>query len=126
MSVPGVKVEAQPPFPLTPNGWAIDVKPLCQPDSPIKEESKLFPHPVKPAMDEPELPKPKTGRRKPTAPPPVVPVLIDHLPSAWDRAHEEFDELERCVYERKDLGLSREQDEMMVCDCLFDRRESQS
>ena len=49
--------------------------------------------------------------------------IIDHLPTAWDEAHATFTSLERCVYERKDMGLSREQDEMMVCDCVYDKRE---
>ncbi len=54
----------------------------------------------------------------------VMPPLIDQLPVAWDEAHETFEVLERCVYETKKLGLSREQDEMMVCDCMFDKRKS--
>ena len=37
---------------------------------------------------------------------------------------ETFETLEKCVYERKDLGLSREQDEMMICDCVYDRGKS--
>ncbi|CAK9780083.1 hypothetical protein CC85DRAFT_283658 [Cutaneotrichosporon oleaginosum] len=57
------------------------------------------------------------SRRKKEAPPP--PTLIPDLPLAWDDALASFDSLERCVYERKDLGLSREQDDMMVCDCTF-------
>ncbi|KAL1410857.1 histone methyltransferase set2 [Vanrija albida] len=59
------------------------------------------------------------GRRRERTPPPP-PHLIDDLPDAWDAAHATFEDLERCVYERKDLGLSREQDEMMVCDCVYD------
>ncbi|TXT15823.1 hypothetical protein VHUM_00326 [Vanrija humicola] len=59
------------------------------------------------------------GRRRERTPPPP-PRLIDDLPDAWDAAHATFENLERCVYERKDLGLSREQDEMMVCDCVYD------
>ncbi|WOO81021.1 Histone-lysine N-methyltransferase, H3 lysine-36 specific [Vanrija pseudolonga] len=59
------------------------------------------------------------GRRRERTPPPP-PRLIDDLPDAWDDAHATFEDLERCVYERKDLGLSREQDEMMVCDCVYD------
>lgn len=54
---------------------------------------------------------------------PFVPPLIAGLPNAWDEAHESFEVLERCVYESKKMGASREQDEMMVCDCLFDRSE---
>lgn len=49
--------------------------------------------------------------------------LIDDLPVAWDAAHDTFDVLEACVYENKKMGLSREQDEMMVCDCSYDKRE---
>ena len=52
-----------------------------------------------------------------------APPLIETLPIAWDEAHETFEVLERCVYETKRLGASREQDEMMVCDCMFDRSE---
>lgn len=59
--------------------------------------------------------------RKKSPPPP--PRLCLDLPTAWDEAHETFEVLERCVYERKELGLSREQDDMMVCDCVFDKRE---
>jgi hypothetical protein len=55
--------------------------------------------------------------------PPSGPILIPDLPIAWDEAHETFETLEKCVYERKDLGLSRESDEMMVCDCSFNKRE---
>ena len=120
-----IKVEAQPHLPLLNSDWGIDAKPLFSNDSPLREEPELLersPSSAKVVMEAVDLPKPKTGRRK-TAPPPVVPVLIDHLPAAWDEAHGTFDVLERCVYERKDLGLSKEQDEMMVCDCVFDRRE---
>ena len=74
-------------------------------------------------MGHEDVRKPKTGRKK-SAPVSVKPALVEHLPLAWEDAHETFDELERCVYERKDLGLSREQDEMMVCDCVFDKRGS--
>jgi len=136
MSGYDIKVEAVPPLPLSGStaapAWDIDAKPVFSPGSPIpqedlsfppKSEFELEPTPAKPAMDDEDIPKPKTGRRK-TAPLPVKPVLIDHLPTARAEAHETFDELERCVYERKDLGLSREQDEMMVCDCVFDKRGS--
>lgn len=51
------------------------------------------------------------------------PPLIDQLPVAWDEAHETFEVLEKCVYETKRLGLSREQDEMMICDCSLDKSE---
>ena len=120
-----IKVEAEPPLPLLSSGWGIDAKPMFSDDSPIRVEPELLdlsPRPAKVVMDDVDLPKPKNGRKR-TAPPPVVPVLTDHLPAAWDEAHGTFDVLEKCVYERKDLGLSKEQDEMMVCDCVFDRRE---
>jgi hypothetical protein len=55
---------------------------------------------------------------------PFNPPTIGDLPNAWDEAHETFEVLERCVYESKKMGASREQDEMMVCDCVFDKRES--
>lgn len=52
-----------------------------------------------------------------------APPLIADLPNAWDEAHESFEVLERCVYESKKMGASRETDEMMVCDCVYDKRE---
>lgn len=64
----------------------------------------------------------KKGKKEISPPPP--PILIDNLPLAWEAAHETFETLEKCVYERKDLGLSKESDEMMVCDCVYDKRES--
>ncbi|WVQ94922.1 hypothetical protein IAU59_002008 [Kwoniella sp. CBS 9459] len=66
----------------------------------------------------------KRGRKsaKPT-PTPTGPQLIDDLPEAWDEAHETFEALEKCHYELKSLGLSKEQDEMMVCDCVWDRND---
>ena len=126
MSDMDVKVEAQPAL----NGWSIDIKAIPSFDSPIKMEAKSArlpspshdTSPSKPSIDDIHLPKPKTGRRK-VIPPPVVPILIDHLPTAWDEAHETFEGMEKCVYERKNLGLSREQDEMMVCDCVYDKRK---
>ncbi|WVW86390.1 hypothetical protein I302_108436 [Kwoniella bestiolae CBS 10118] len=51
------------------------------------------------------------------------PQLIDDLPIAWDEAHETFTSLDKCHYESKGLGLSREQDEMMVCDCVYDKHD---
>lgn len=65
-----------------------------------------------------------SSRRKKESTPPRPPMLIPDLPLAWDDALGSFDSLERCVYERKDLGLSREQDDMMVCDCTYDPGES--
>jgi histone-lysine N-methyltransferase SETD2 len=52
------------------------------------------------------------------------PMMVDDLPVAWDEAHATFTALDKCVYETKGLGLSREQDDMMVCDCVYDKRES--
>lgn len=66
----------------------------------------------------------RKAKNESAASPAPGPILIDDLPTAWDEAHETFETLEKCVYERKDLGASREADEMMVCDCTFDRRES--
>ncbi|KAL7424574.1 histone methyltransferase set2 [Cryptotrichosporon argae] len=62
----------------------------------------------------------KPARKKKAATPPLR-QLIGGLPDAWAPAHATFEALDKCVYERKDLGLSREQDEMMVCDCVWDR-----
>ena len=64
------------------------------------------------------------GKSGSSTPARAGPILIADLPTAWDEAHETFTSLQKCVYERKDLGLSRESDEMMVCDCVFDKRES--
>lgn len=55
-----------------------------------------------------------------------APPLIADLPSAWDEAHESFAVLEKCVYESKRMGASKEQDEMMVCDCVYDRSKLSS
>lgn len=52
------------------------------------------------------------------------PMMVDDLPVAWDEAHATFTALDKCVYETKGLGLSREQDDMMVCDCVYEKRES--
>ncbi|WWC64819.1 uncharacterized protein I303_107433 [Kwoniella dejecticola CBS 10117] len=51
------------------------------------------------------------------------PILIDDLPLAWDEAYETYQNLDKCHYETKNLGLSREQDEMMVCDCVYDKSD---
>ncbi|WVN89997.1 histone-lysine N-methyltransferase, H3 lysine-36 specific [Cryptococcus depauperatus CBS 7841] len=65
----------------------------------------------------------RSSRSKKSSPQEDWPVLIDDLPTAWDEAHETFEVLERCVYERKDMGLSRENDEMMVCDCTYNKHD---
>ena len=93
--------------------------PLALPD--IKAESKVE------VEDKPSVSN--GADRKPPAPASSSssrpgPQLIGHLPTAWDEAHETFEALEKCVYENKGLGLSREQDEMMVCDCVYDKGES--
>ena len=117
MSV-GPDVKAEVPPRASNDGW------VSRPDSPPPLEASAAPS--LPKHEDSPIPRVKGvgGRGKKAAAPPVIPVLIDQLPDAWDAAHETFDALERCVYERKDMGLSNEQDEMMVCDCVFDRRES--
>jgi histone-lysine N-methyltransferase SETD2 len=61
-----------------------------------------------------------SGANTPTT---IGPTLVPELPLAWDDALQSFEALDKCVYERKDMGLSREQDEMMVCDCVYDPGE---
>ena len=107
-----------------------DIKPppltdLFGPDSP--------PPPPKTELYEPQSRSPSPGPSRPalnsrgSARKKVAvehkPILIDDLPTAWDDAHRSFVALDKCVYETKGLGLSREQDEMMVCDCVYDKRE---
>ncbi|KAK4688692.1 [histone H3]-lysine36 N-trimethyltransferase, partial [Tremellales sp. Uapishka_1] len=60
-----------------------------------------------------------SGSRSSTPPP----TLITHLPNAEQDAFQTFENIERCLYEKKMLGMSNEQDEMMVCDCLYDRHD---
>lgn len=72
-------------------------------------------------FDEPSSSSSRAITPKNRSPPP--PALVGDLPLAWDDALDTFEQLERCVYERKDMGLSREQDEMMVCDCVYDPGE---
>ena len=112
-----------PPPPLV-DDIPMDTKDLFSADSP-KPIVPTTPSP--PRSPSPvDVKPPKSGRKKAgKGISTVQPILIDDLPTAWDDAHETFDVLEQCVYERKDLGLSREQDEMMVCDCVYDKRESQ-
>ncbi|ORY31608.1 hypothetical protein BCR39DRAFT_86195 [Naematelia encephala] len=104
----------------------IDIKPtmsesnlstqLFSPNSPKRSPSlALESKPSPPPLSRASSSKPIVPRRGPT--------LIDDLPIAWDEAHETFESLEKCVYEFKGLGLSREQDEMMVCDCVYDRHD---
>lgn len=84
----------------------------------VKEEA----YPAVNSASRPGSSTPRGGRQA-IKKEPVQRSLIDDLPVAWDEAHETFVALERCVYETKKLGLSREQDEMMVCDCVYDKRE---
>lgn len=112
-----------------------DIKPmLFSPNSPPRSaELHLSPDDIKSEADAQKpamshypsasdgVPRRGANNRKKQATPPK-PVLIDDLPAGWDEAHETFESLERCVYERKDMGLSKEQDEMMVCDCVYDKR----
>ena len=65
----------------------------------------------------------ESSRSTKPSPAHLGPTRIPALPLAWDEALASFETLETCVYERKDLGASREQDEMMVCDCTYDRGE---
>lgn len=65
----------------------------------------------------------KTRARK-ESPPPFKPTLITHLPNADAEARETYVDLERCLYEKKYLGLSNQQEEMMVCDCVHEKGES--
>ena len=126
----GVKVEAtDDPLPLTPplptyDGEGIngDHKSLFRDDSP--PPPMMSPPPRSPSPSPPPSGRKNGSGSKVKKEEAVKPIIIDHLPTAWEEAHETFDALERCIYERKDLGLSNEQDEMMVCDCVYDKRES--
>jgi hypothetical protein len=122
---------------ITMNGHSnLDVKPktelqdLFSTTSPKRSTTDLPLPPLSPPSETEDFkPKPR-GRRKggqngkASSTPPPEPTLIAEYPVAWDEAHETFESLDKCVYERKDMGLSRELDEMMVCDCIYDRRES--
>lgn len=85
--------------------------------SEVKQETESKPELTIPAAT------PGKGRKKGAQPVPVKPVFIDDLPTATTEALETFESLERCLYEFKNLGMSMEQDEMMVCDCVYDRGE---
>ncbi|OXM77986.1 histone-lysine N-methyltransferase, H3 lysine-36 specific [Cryptococcus neoformans Bt63] len=118
-----------------------DQKPQTPPVSPprspsFKHEPKSpFPGSTSPPSASPigeEDLKPRTARAssstskvksRKASPEEFKPVLIDDLPTAWDEAHETFEALEKCVYERKDIGLSKENDEMMVCECVYNRHD---
>lgn len=119
-----------------------DQKPQTPPVSPPRspsfkhEHKSSFPGSTSPPPASPigeEDLKPRTARAssstskvksRKASPEEFKPVLIDDLPTAWDEAHETFEALEKCVYERKDIGLSKENDEMMVCECVYNRRKS--
>lgn len=106
-----------------------DIKPpridtLFDDDSPPPVKSELPSLPSRSPSPGPS--RPTLNSRNPSKRKPVVehkPMLIDDLPTAWDEAHQSFAALDKCVYETKGLGLSREQDDMMVCDCMYDKRE---
>lgn len=93
------------------------------PRSPIASSSSTTPHShTRPSSPSSRRPTMTSRQSKRKSPPPPPRTCLD-LPTAWDEAHETFEVLEKCVYEMKGLGLSREQDEMMVCDCVYDKRE---
>ena len=114
-----VKEESKPPLDAL---FRADSPPVRPPKNEPSRSPSPAPEDVKPDVEDRKAPN---GRRKKgangAAAQPFRPVLIDHLPVAWDAAHETFESLEKCVYERKDLGLTKEQDEMMVCDCVYDK-----
>jgi hypothetical protein len=145
---PEVKVEEikdERPYP-GPNGTSIhpndmgiiktapdDMKPatldlLFGPNSPPRAKNELpFTPPRSPSTSPGPSRSPLNGRqssRKKAAAMEHKPMMVDDLPVAWDEAHATFTALDKCVYETKGLGLSREQDDMMVCDCVYDKRES--
>ncbi|WVQ83668.1 hypothetical protein IAT38_005811 [Cryptococcus sp. DSM 104549] len=95
------------------------------PRSPIGKED-LLPRTATAAVASSSSSTPKAGKGKKggkVKAEEAPPVLIDDLPTAWDEAHETFETLEKCVYERKDIGTSKENDEMMVCDCVWDKHD---
>ncbi|KIR31664.1 histone-lysine N-methyltransferase, H3 lysine-36 specific [Cryptococcus deuterogattii MMRL2647] len=104
---PSPKLEHKSPFPGSTSPPSA---------SPIGEED------LKPRTARASSSTSKTKSRK-ASPEVFKPVLIDDLPTAWDEAHETFEALEKCVYERKDIGLSKENDEMMVCECVYNRHD---
>jgi hypothetical protein len=120
-----VKTE-EPPSSFEVKPKLEDLADLFTAASPKRSPSSYRPpSPPSPRSPSPEPKSKPRGRRKggKDQSPPPPPTLIDDLPTAWDEAHRTFESMERCVYERKDMGLSREMDEMMVCDCVYDRRE---
>lgn len=107
-----------------------DIKPpplsdLFGADSPPPLKTELYELPSRSPSPGPSRPplSARNSTRKKAAAVEHKPILIDDLPTAWDDAHRSFVALDKCVYETKGLGLSREQDDMMVCDCVYDKRE---
>lgn len=98
---------------------------LFGPDSPAPAKSEMYELPPRSPSPGPSRPalNGRNSTRKKAAAVEHKPILIDDLPDAWDDAHNSFGALDKCVYETKGLGLSREQDDMMVCDCVYDKRE---
>lgn len=52
--------------------------------------------------------------------------LIDHLPRVEDEALATFDVLPENTFEKKHLGRSNQQEDMMICDCVFNPSEPKS
>lgn len=126
---PPLEVPDRPPTPPLPT-----IATLFSPDSPrgsrspspsprrtrVKFEDEVYSRSPSEKPGEPS--RSKASSSTPTT---LGPTLVPELPLAWDEALQTFTALDKCVYERKDLGLSREQDEMMVCDCTYDPGELQ-
>lgn len=105
------------------NGHGIGTKDLFSGSTPPPALPASSSRSRSPSPDYP--PSSSNGKKtKKDSSPKAGPILIDNLPIAWDEAHETFETLEKCVYERKDLGTSKESEDMMVCDCTYDKRES--
>jgi hypothetical protein len=138
------EIKEERPYP-GPNGTAIypndmgiiktapdDLKPpqldgLFGSNSPPRAKSELPATPLRSPSSSPGPSRPplhgRQSSRKKAAAVEHKPMMVDDLPMAWDEAHATFTALDKCVYETKGLGLSREQDDMMVCDCVYDKRE---
>lgn len=63
--------------------------------------------------------KPSLSRRR-TQPEPISRIFIKDLPNAEREALSTFAELKENEFQTKGLGRSNQQEEMMVCDCVFD------
>ncbi len=66
--------------------------------------------------------KERPGRKKKEAPIGVT-QFIHHLPRAEKEALQEFEVLEHNSFQYKSLGRSGQQEDMMICDCVFDPGE---